>query len=129
MDIPLSKILSGEEIKGRITAGIPADIHKRCKNPRTEEDRELKEKIEGNVQERLLDTQVDMLHKMILKGELKEDTEGIERVMDLFIQRGKTSRIHTMAKFLWEDTGNLTALMEKCEQAGLDWDKIIGGEE
>jgi len=34
-----------------------------------------------------------------------------------------------MAKFLWEDTGNLTALMEKCEQAGLDWDKIIGGEE
>lgn len=125
----ISKILSGEEIKGRINAGIPALIQKRCKNPKTEEDRELKEKIEGNVQERLLDTQVDMLHKMILKGELKEDTEGIEQVMDLFIQRGKTSRIHTLAKFLWEDTGNLTALMEKCEEAGLDWDKIIGGEE
>jgi len=129
MDIPLSKILSGEEIKDKLTAGIPKETRILLSNPKTDTDRELKAKIESNVRERLLDTQVDMLHKMILKGELKEDTEGIERVMDLFIQRGKTSRIHTMAKFLWEDTGNLTALMEKCEQAGLDWDKIIGGEE
>ena len=122
----ISKILSGEEIKAKLTAGIPKETRILLTNPKTDEDHRLKEKIEANVKERLLDTQVDMLHKAILKGELKDYDEVIEGVMDLFVERRKTSRIHTLANFLWEDTGNLTALMEKCEQAGLDWDKILG---
>jgi len=125
--VETSKILSGEEIKAKLTAGIPGETRIRLTTPKTDEDYRLKEKIEANVRERLLDTQVDMLHKAILKGELKVD-DDIGQVMDLFVERRKTSRIRTLANFLWEDPGNLTALMEKCEQAGLDWDKILGTE-